>query len=242
MKISISLLCFCISTSIFASEKADSTKPVLKANANISFNSNGIASVPSFSLDKPAIVAAVSLARGRFSYEPTLAYGLDLRPWYIDNWFRYKIINKPSLEFRTGFDVSTFFSGYKTPDDEILQAQKYLAFEAAFMYQFAPEKTLSLLYWSDNGQDPGTIKGHFIDLVADRSGINLGRSVLLAVNVQLFYINYTAENDGLFISPKVSSSVRNIPLSLFFQCTQPFVSNIEPFPGFKWNLGIAFNL
>ena len=46
-----------------------------KAGATFSINSNGIASIPAFSLDKPAVMASLFLGKNRFSYEPTLAYG-----------------------------------------------------------------------------------------------------------------------------------------------------------------------
>jgi hypothetical protein len=58
----------------------------------------------------------------------------------------------------------------------------------------------------------------------------------------LFYINYNGNNDGLFISPTLSLSVRNLPAALFLQATQGIVSNIEPWPGFKWNLGVSYSL
>jgi len=44
----------------------------------------------------------------------------------------------------------------------------------------------------------------------------------------------------LFISPRVAASVKNIPLSLFFQATQPLTTNTEPNPGFRWNAGLAY--
>jgi len=227
----------------YSQDKADSSKTKLKAFATVSLNSNGIASIPAFSLDAPAIIASLSLVKNRFSYDPTLAYGFDLRPWFIDNWLHYKIVNKPSFEFRTGFNISAFFSEYKLPDDEsILQSQKYLAIELAATYKITRKNSLTLMYWNDRGQDKGAIKGHFINLIIDWSEIGLGKSVLMGINLQLFYINYDGNNDGLFISPKVSAGIRNIPFTLFFQGTQAIVSNIEPFPGFRWNIGVAYTL
>jgi hypothetical protein len=72
--------------------------------------------------------------------------------------------------------------------------------------------------------------------------MNIGKQVLLSAAVQVFYINYEGDNDGLFVSPKVSVSLRNSPFSLFFQATQGLSSNIYPFPGFRWNVGLAYTL
>jgi len=235
-------LFFFVATASFANEKADSSKTKLKAGATVSLNSNGISSIPAFSLDKPAIMAAITLAKGRFSYEPLLAYGLDLRPWFIDNWMNYKVIDRPSFELRAGFNISSFFSEYSAAEETILQGQRYFAYALTGVYKFTQHSNVTIAYWNDRGQEEGTIKGHFFNLVGERSGINLGKHVLLAATLQLFYIDYDGNNDGLFVAPKVSSSVRDVPFSLFFHATQAIVSNISPFPEFRWNLGLAYTL
>lgn len=61
------------------------------------------------------------------------------------------------------------------------------------------------------------------------------------LSVQLYYINYDGNDDGLFISPKISASVNDSPFSLFFQANQALQSNIDPFPKFKGNIGISYS-
>jgi len=242
MKISFCLIFFFFFTVSYSYEKADSSKTKLKANGTISLNSNGIASIPAFSLDKPAIIASITLAKNRFSYDPTLAYGFDLRPWFIDNWLHYKIIARPAFELTAGFNISTFGTKYNLQDGSIWEAQRYIAFAMTGVYKISLNNTLTFAYWNDRGQEKGTIKGHFLNFVGERSDINIGKNVLLSAALQLFYINYEGNNDGLFISPKISSSVRNVPFSLFFQAIQALESNISPFPGFRWNLGLSYAL
>jgi hypothetical protein len=225
---------------IFSREKADSAKTKLIFNGCLSINSNGLAPIPSFSLDKPALIAAFTLQKKRFSYDPQIAYGLDMRPWIIDNWLHYRLIYKPGFELRTGFDFSMFFSEYDAGDTKILQGQQYLTFEIAGIFKFSPKSSLSLMYWSDNGQDPGSIKGNFYNMVYDRADIEIGESILFSGSLQFFYIGYEGNNDGLFVSPKIALSVKKIPLSLFFQATQALTSNIEPYPGFRWNAGLGY--
>jgi hypothetical protein len=240
MKTVCCLLLFFVAATSFANEKSDSSKTKLQAGALISLNSNGISSIPAFSLDKPALMAAITLAKGRFSYEPMLAYGLDLKPWFIDNWLNYKIINRKSFELRAGFNISSFFSEYVTTEGNILQSQRYFAYALTGIYKITQHSNITAAYWNDRGQEEGTLKGHFFNLVGERSGINLGKHVLFAATLQLFYIDYDGNNDGLFVAPKLSSSVKNIPFSLFIQATQAIVSNISPFPEFSWNLGLAY--
>ena len=242
MRISLSLIFIFLFTISWSEEPSDSTKTKLKAGASVSLNSNGMASIPAFSLGKPAIVATISLAKNRFSYTPTLAYGLDLRPWFIDNWLNYKIIRKPAFELTAGFNISTFGSQFSLPDGSILEAQRYFAYAMTGVYKVSEKNTLTIAYWNDNGQEKGTLRGHFINLVGERNEMNIGKNVLFSAALQIFYINYDGDNDGLFVAPKISTTLRNIPFSIYLQATQAINSNISPFPGFRWNIGIAYLL
>jgi hypothetical protein len=229
-------------TAGFSQENADSTRRSLKTDANVSINSNGIASIPAFSLGDPAIIASVSLARNRFSYDPVLAYSIEMKPWFIDNWLHYKIIRSRSFDLRAGFNFSTFFSENKLPDRTILQGDRYFALELAAVYRPTKNSSLTFMYWNDRGQEKGTIKGHFFNLQGEIYNIRLGNRIIMMAGTQLFVINYDGNNDGLFVSPKISLSARNLPFSLYWQATQVIESNIDPDPGFKWNIGLAYTL
>jgi len=221
---------------------SQSTQSVLKPGLTFSLNSNGIAPIPAFSLGKPAAMASANLTKGRFSYDPVLAYSLDARPWFIDNWFRYILVAQPTFELRTGVNISTFFSRVTADGDEMLKGERYFAFAVTGTYKLSPASTLTVDYWSDNGQDKGSLRGHFIDLVYDRSVMRLAENVLLSVNLMLFYINYDGDNDGLFVSPTITLSMKEGTFALFFQGSQAIRSNIEPWPGFRWNVGISHSL
>jgi hypothetical protein len=242
MKLIFSLLFIPLSFLATAQEKSDSINKKLQATANVSINSNGIASIPAFSLDKPALIASMSLTKNRFSYDPTLAYGLDFRPWYIDNWLHYKIVRRPVFELTAGFNISTFGSRYNfTDEDHVWSTQRYFAGSLTGVYKVSPGTTLTLAYWNDNGFDGG-IRGHFINLVGQKSDISLGKKALLSASFQIFYINYEGKNDGLFITPSISTSLRDCPFSLFLLATQALNSNITPFPGFRWNIGLSYTM
>ena len=131
------LLYIFITVTSFAQENSLSAKRKLKASATVSLNSNGIASIPAFSLDKPALMASISLVKNRFSYDAILAYGFDLKPWFIDNWLHYKLIVKPSFELRTGFYISSFFSQYTPATQIIWYTQRYFALKRSQMHDKA---------------------------------------------------------------------------------------------------------
>jgi len=231
-----------ITTMVFAGEPRDSTRSVLKTEASVSFNSNGIATIPAFSLGKPAVIASLYLSKGRFSYDPMLAYGLDRRPWFIDNWLHFKIVDRPSFELVTGINISMYFSDMGINDDIILKGERYFALAAKGTYIISPGNSISFSYWNDRGQDEGTLKGHYLNLTGEMNDIRLGDKIRCGWNVQLFYINYDGNNDGLFVSPSATVSYRGLPFSVFWQATQPISTDIVPSPAFKWNIGISYTL
>jgi len=86
------------------------------------------------------------------------------------------------------------------------------------------------------------LQGHYLSAAYERTEIEVAKKLLLSVNGQLFYINYTDNNVGLFITAKISATVKNIPLLLYFHVIQFITSNFKPFPGFKFNVGLAYVL
>jgi len=242
IRLAATLILLFIFMASWSQENAGKNRPGLEASATVSLNSNGIAYVPAFSLGKPAIIGTLSLVRGRFSYDPQLSYSLELRPWIIDNWFHYRFIDRPSFEFKAGIDISSFFSEVEMEDETIWRAQKYLAAEFISKYKFSSSSSLSFTYLLDRGQDPGTTHGHFFNLQVERSEISLGEKGLLSATMQIFYINYAGDEDGLFAAGNISASVRRLPFSIFIQAIQAISSNIDPFPPFKWNVGLACTL
>jgi hypothetical protein len=218
----------------------DSTRKKFKADASFNLYSNGMNPIPAFSLGKPAVTASVSLTKGRFSYDPGLAYGLDAKPWYIDNWLHYLIINRPVFKLRTGINFSMFFSEKILTNETILQGQRYFTGELAGIFTLTPTTSLSLMYWSDNGQDHGTLTGHFFNFFLEKSDLKLGKLCLMTASLQIFYINYNGPNDGLFVSPKLSVKGNETHFSLFLQANQPMTTNISPYPGFQWTVGLSY--
>ena len=242
MRIKLCLLLAFISVAGFSQENPVLTPKALDTDLSLSLNSNGIASIPAFSLGKPAVIASVNISMGRFSYDPVLAYSLEMKPWFIDNWLHYKIIVQPKFELKAGVNFSTFCSGFMLNGDEIMRAVRYFAFSITPTYRFSPVSSLTFDYWSDNGQEKGSISGHYICLSYDRTKIELGEHMLISANIMLFQLFYEGDNDGLFVSPKISLSVKDFPSALYFQATQALTSDISPWPGFRWNAGISFSL
>lgn len=214
----------------------------LESGISFSINSNGIAPIPAFSLGKPAAMASASFKIGRLSYSPTLAYALDMKPWYIDNWFHYRVVLRPKFELKAGVNFSTFLTNYKLPDEDIIKGERYLALSLTGTTSLSTRSSIAVDYWNDNGLEKRSISGHFFDLVYNRSEMRVGKRASWSANLMLFYINYDGMNDGLFFSPTFSITPNKLPLSLFLQATQAITSNIPDLQVFRWNVGLSYSL
>jgi hypothetical protein len=222
-------------------DNSDTTRHPLKVTGTISFNTNGMAPVPAFAYGKPVFSSSISFRKNRFSYDPQYSYGLNIKPWILDNWFHYMIVKQEKFELRTGINVSMFFSKLITPDEEVWRGQRYTTFELAGLYKLPKNRSLGLMFWYDLGLDPGTIKGIFLNFVYQQTDIRIGKQLLFAANVQTFYIDYTGLNDGLFISPTLTLTKKDFPVSIYCQGLQAITSNMSPFPKFQVNFGIGYS-
>ena len=231
---------FVAAISAVCKEKTDTTKIPVNISGTLSLNLNGIAPIPAFALGKPAIIANASVQKGRFSYDPQIAYGLNFKPWIFDNWFHFNLLKTSRFEIRSGIDISMFFSDFESPEGIKLQGQRYIALELSGKYKFSGKSSFELMFWWDNGIEEGTISGYFLNLVYNISDIRLGKSLLMAIDVQTFGIDYTDNNDGIFLAPKLTLSTPALPLILFTQEIIPVSTNMEPHPGFQWNVGLGF--
>ena len=247
MKLSFANLgcCLFLMTAKFAFSEAetDTNYRKWKFNGQIQITNNGISSVPAFSLGKPAGQAFLSLRKGKFSYDPEMACSFNLHPWYINNWFRYRIVDK-KLEFRTGVNGTLFFSDQQISDSStsgvVIKTQRYVTLELAMGYHVTRSFFVSLLYWNAWGFDQPLINGHYISMSAVYTGNTGIPHIKFTTANQVFIINYTGLTDGLFISSQIDISHDKFPISCFIQGVQPLSTNISPYPGLKWNFGVNY--
>jgi hypothetical protein len=75
------------------SQKSDSTKVDNYFGGTVTVTNNGISLIPTFSIDKPAVLFDLTAGRGKLSFEPQLRFSLDGKPWTFFFWWRYKLLN-----------------------------------------------------------------------------------------------------------------------------------------------------
>lgn len=234
MKLFYCLLFTCLSITIFANNLSDSTKKTWQFHGIIQLNNNGISPVPAFSLGKPALMTSFFIQKGGFTFSPEFNYGLDGKPWVVNQWLRYHQQHGRFL-FRTGANMSLFFGRVNSE----VKLNQYLALEGVASYQMSAKSSLNLLYWNSQGLDPTAVKsGHFLSLSASISKIPVTKSLLLELRPNLFYLSNTIPFKGLFISAITSISHKKYPISIFSQAVQPI--SVKPTTNFNWNYGLNY--
>ena len=223
----------------------DSTKVKPHLSGVIILTSNGISQIPAYSLDKPAISAFFYLKIKRFSYEPDINYGIDGRPWGMGNSFMYLIIDKKKLKLKSGGALGLAFS---YPD--VLQggtvvkqnkAERYLIVKIIPQYLFSERSSLSFIYWNAHNLEKESIKLiNYLSAVVSIVNVPVGKKMYCSLFPQVFYLKVDGQ-DGLFFSPTVGFGIKNFPMSLSSQINTTITTNMNPDPGFKWNVALNYN-
>jgi hypothetical protein len=82
------LLLILINFSHFAfSQKADSTKVVSRFGGAVTVTNKGISIVPNLTLGKPAVIFDLSAGKRKLSFEPSLRFALEGKPWSFLFWW-----------------------------------------------------------------------------------------------------------------------------------------------------------
>jgi len=108
----------------------DTLKIPLSIRGNIQLTNNAISPVPSFSLGKPALLTTLYLQKGRFAFNPEFNFDLEAKPWSVNTWIRYQIVQQKKWDFTLGNNFSLFFKKNNPAlTKEEFQLQRYQAFE-----------------------------------------------------------------------------------------------------------------
>ena len=230
---------------VSAQEAGEAEIKVFKFSGTIGLNTNGISPVPAFSLGKPAVMGFFSLSKGRFSFDPEIAYSTDGVPWFFSSCFRYRILDKKKF----GVKVAAVWNiSHSYPEviengisKTITKAERYLVFEFLPTYKFSEKFSIGSAVFIGRGFDKGSLKQmHFISLVGNITKLHLSEKLYYSFFPQVFYLNLDGDTDSLFVSGTFGIGHEKLPLFLSTQMNRPVVTSISPSPVFSWNVGLSY--
>jgi len=226
------------------SQDADSTRSRTVVAGAVTVTNNGIATVPSFTLGKPAAIFDMSVIRNRFSLDPQIKYALDGKPWSFIFWghyivadgerFRVIIGAHPGVNFRT-----TTVSVNQT-QKEVIVARRYVAGDIYPSYSVSRYVSVGAYYLYSYGVEGDVAKhNHFLALRSTLSSTLLPGGYFVQVLPQVYYLKVDT-SEGYYLYSGLAVGKRNFPLSIGAIVNKVIQTGVPGSEDFLWNLSVTY--
>ena len=240
-KYCIQLLCLLITTVQSFSQVADSTKPVHHIGGTVTATQNGISLIPSFSLNKPAVMFDFNIGGKKLTFEPFLRFGMDGKPWSFIFWWRYKLATGDKFKMSIGAHPSFVFRTISNPQvPDALQVSRFAAFDLTPSYSVVKNTTVGVYYLFSKGLDASSVRyTHFVTLNANFSHIDLGKTLYAKYVPQVYYLNM-AGRDGLYVTHSLTLAANKFPLSVQTIMNKALHTELAG-KNFVWNASVIYS-
>ena len=223
-------------------QKPDTIRSPSHFSGTIAVTNNGISLIPTFSLNKPAILFNLSLGKGRFSFEPDMRFALEGKPWSFIFWSRYRIRADKFL-FTMGAHPALNFRSQVSPVDgsEMIVTRRFLAGELAPSYFLSKNVTAGMYYLYSHCFYNGAARNtHFVTINSSFRNIRLGSQFYFQFTPQFYYLNQDGL-DGYYFTAALAVAKRKFPFSIQSIINKEIHSDIIGSRDFVWNLSVVFS-
>ncbi len=227
------------------SQDAESTLASHDVKGAVSMTNKGISTIPSFTLGKPAVVFDMSMGTGKLSFEPTLRFALEGKPWTFLFWWRYKVLEANKFKFIVGAHPALSFKTTSQVTngvvDEVIVARRFLAGELSSSYSLAQNVSLGTYYLYSRGLETSTTRNtHYVGLNWGLSNPLFSNQVMVSVHPQVYYLQLD-ENDGFYFTSRFALEKRNSPFSISAIINKTIQTNISEGEDFIWNVSVIYS-
>jgi hypothetical protein len=223
------------------SQKVDSTKPPFHFAGAVLITNNGISLIPTFSLNKPAVLFNLSMGKGRLSFEPDLRFSLEGKPWTFLFWWRYRIRKDKLLISLGAHPAMNFKTEVSSDGNEMIVTRRFLAGELSPNYLITRNVSLGMYYLYSHGFDKGApANTHFLTLNSNISNIRLTGQFFMRVSPQFYYLKQDS-HDGFYFTATVTLAKRNFPISISSIMNKTIETQIVASKDFVWNISLIYS-
>jgi hypothetical protein len=227
------------------SQKADSTKVPCYFGGAVTVTNKGISMVPNLSLGKPAAIFDLSMGKRKLSFEPSLRFALEGKPWSFLFWWRYKLLQTDKFRISLGAHPALSFKTYSFLIDEVTEehmvVRRYLAGELAPSYYLNKDISIGAYLLYSYGIEKELVKNNtMISLRAGFSNIRLSDQFYMRFNAQVYYLNMDGI-DGFYSNASIFFRKRNFPVSVSAMVNQPIRTDITAGNEFLWNVSLIYS-
>jgi len=223
------------------SQKVDSTKPPFHFGGAVLLTNNGISLIPTFSLNKPAVLFYLSMGKGRLSFEPDLRFSMEGKPWSFLFWWRYRVRADKFLVSIGAHPAMNFKTEIASDGNEMIVARRFLAAELSPNYLITRDMSVGVYYLYSRGFDKGApANTHFLTLNSNFSNIRLTKQFFMRVSPQFYYLKQDSHN-GFYFTAAVTLAKRNFPLSISSIFNKTIETEITASKDFVWNISLIYS-
>lgn len=231
---------------IVNSSKIDSQKNNFQLKEAITITNNGIAYIPSFSLQKPAIIIDLSLGDGKLSLEPSLRFAFNFQPWGFLFPVRYKIKSAGKFRITAGVVPGLAFKNVTLIDNGISTtgsvSASYLGGDLRPDFFISENISVGAYYYYLHGVSDGTLRN--INLVSANVNflkIKLGGGLFAKFTPQCYYLSQD-KFSGFYFNHIIALLKRNSPFSLQALMTSTIHTDIPGSDKIIWNVSVIYSI
>ena len=245
IKRSLLLLVIISLSHLVFSQTADSLKVVSRFGGAVTVTSKGISMVPNLSLGKPAVIFDLSVGKRKLSFEPSLRFALEGKPWSFLFWWRYKLLQTDKFRINIGVHPALSFKTYSFLIDGVTEehmvVRRYLAAELAPSYFLNKDISIgTYLLYSYGIEKELTKNNTMVSVRGSFSNIRLSDQFYLRFNPQVYYLNMDGI-DGFYANASISFGKKNFPVSVSAMINQPIKTTIAAGNEFLWNVNLVYS-
>lgn len=226
-------------------QTVDSTKNTSSFSGTVGITNNGFSIIPTFSLNRPAVIMNYYIRKKKFSFDPDVRLVSDASKGGMIFWLRYYAIEKKKFSLRVGVHPAFTFIRRTVNDNgantEITEMLRFAAGEIVPNYQITPNWSVGAVFLHGSGlQKHGPQRTDVLFLNTSIANIKLGGNVRFQLIPMIYFLN-TDGFTGSYFSATSIISHKKLPFSLQSTINQTFKSDIPGNKDFMWNITLNYS-
>lgn len=217
----------------------------LDVSGTISVMNDGISTVPSLALGKPAMIYNLSVGK-RFRFEPELRFSMEGKPWSFLFWFRYDVVKNDKFSFRIGAHPAYSFRtvpaliNNSEQSEDVIEARRFLAGDLNTSYAVNERLNIGVYYLGAHGFESSVPDyTHFLSFYSSIPNISLFSDLYLNLRPQIYYLRID-EIDGFYASTNIALGVGELPITVSSTINKVIdteIENTDPL----WNISLNYS-
>lgn len=232
-------------TNTSLAQQTDTTQKPYHVSGLINITNNGISTIPTFSLGKPAAIFNLSMGKKRLTFEPEFRASLEGKPWMLLLWWRYQIPKTNNFAMRIGahpaLNFKTTTLNVNGVNREVILTRRYLAYELAPNYYLQKNWTVGVYYLFSHGYEKEAIKNmHYLTFNTSINNIQLSDQLRLRFTPQFYYLHLDNEQ-GTFMTSTIALSKKKSPWSVASIINKRIHAQVTGSKNIVWNLTLVYS-